>query len=351
MKKYELTEEHKAELEKLKKFWIQNALRTESFTEEERSKFRQAMRGLYANAKLDYPGDDKIIFVSSPMVAQFAYARAMELLNPQAARQADQAAYQAAYQAERQAARQAEQAARKNDWFNFSLNIFLKIFRTKFGLFSLSFSYRCRTGGNFWPWRSLFGSFFRDVAKLKSDWDKFTPWEEASRYGSVRYMHPKFTIVSDRPEILRLDNEGRPHCEDGPSHRWRDGLEFYHLHGIRVPQWVIRTSKNAFTKEMILSEPNADIRREIIRKIGIEKAIDLLGAEVVDTEAFEIGGVYELLMVDYDGRGEKRPYLKMKNPSIDAYHIEGVEPSCRTVKQALMYRNGLKAFALPEAIS
>jgi hypothetical protein len=55
-------------------------------------------------------------------------------------------------------------------------------------------------------------------------------------------------------------------------------------------------------------------------------------------------------MVDYDDRGE-RPHLKMKNPSMDLWHIEGVHPDCKTVKEALAWRNGTKTFIEPKALT
>ena len=33
-----------------------------------------------------------------------------------------------------------------------------------------------------------------------------------------------------------------------------------------------------------------------------------------------------------------RPYLKMKNPSIGTYHIEGIGLECKTVKDAIRFR-------------
>jgi hypothetical protein len=114
----------------------------------------------------------------------------------------------------------------------------------------------------------------------------------------------------------------------------------------------IKTPAKDITKDMFLSETNVDKRREISKKLGIDRTIQMLGAEVVDTYNSKVGGKYELLMVDFDGRGTKRPYLKMKNPSLkDTYHIEGVDPSCKTVKEALMYRNGLLVFNEPESLS
>ena len=103
---------------------------------------------------------------------------------------------------------------------------------------------------------------------------------------------------------------------------------------------------------MFLAEENVDCRRELSRKLGIEKTVEMLGAEVVDTYKSEVGGKYELLMIDFDNRGIKRPYLKMQNPSmVDVYHIEGVHPDCKTVKDAIMFRNGLTKFIEPKVLS
>jgi len=134
---------------------------------------------------------------------------------------------------------------------------------------------------NFWPWRCVFGTFFRDIAKLPADWDKFTPWEEAARYGSIRYMHPKFTIVSDCPEILRLDEQGRPHCVDGPSHRWRDGFEFYHLWGVRVPAKYALTPAIEINPKEVLLEKNVEVRTAVIKKCGFQHFLNHLNAKQI----------------------------------------------------------------------
>jgi hypothetical protein len=40
------------------------------------------------------------------------------------------------------------------------------------------------------------------------------------------------------------------------------------------------------------------------------------------------------------GDGQKRPYLKMLNPSIGVFHIEGVPADITTVRQAINWRAG-----------
>jgi len=70
----------------------------------------------------------------------------------------------------------------------------------------------------------------------------------------------------------------------------------------------------------------------MVRKIGIDRICYKLGT------AIDKQGDYELLLIDI-GDERKRPYLKMLNPSIGTWHVEGVHPHCKTVEQALNWRN------------
>lgn len=232
------------------------------------------------------------------------------------------------------------------------VNLSLRFNVGKFGILCAERAWSMWQGGNFWSGWTAFLTFFRYVAKLDIDYSKFEHWEKATIHGSVRFVHDEFCIVSDFPTQILQDDQHRGHCFDGPYIKWSDGTGIYQIHGINVPAWICETPRNEFTKEMILKEENVDYRRCIIQKIGITKAIEILGAEVVDTYDSQIGGRYELLMIDYDNRGTKRPYLKMSNPSLnDTFHVEGVEPNIKTAKAAIMYRNGLKTFIEPVSLS
>lgn len=94
------------------------------------------------------------------------------------------------------------------------------------------------------------------------------------------------------------------------------------------------TPANKLDSNLVLTEKNAEVRREIVRKIGTEKLCQDLKAKIIDMK-----DNYELLDLNI-GDNRMRPYLKMINPSIGTYHIEGVHPNCRTVDQALKFRNG-----------
>jgi hypothetical protein len=105
------------------------------------------------------------------------------------------------------------------------------------------------------------------------------------------------------------------------------------LNGVKVTEEIVMTPSAALDPHLLLKEKNAEVRREIVRKVGIDRVVIDLGAKVADRQ-----GDYELLLLDL-GDKRNRPYLKMLNPSIGTWHVEGVHPDCATVEQALNWRN------------
>ncbi len=140
-------------------------------------------------------------------------------------------------------------------------------------------------------------------------------------------------LLCDRPLEVHL-NEGRLHRDGGPAVVWRDGLHTWALNGVLVPQVVAETPGDCLDARLVPEEINAEVRREIVRKIGIERLCRDLGAQCLDRS-----GDYELLLVPLF-YGWLTPYLKMLNPSTGTYHLEGVPPECATVEEALAWRNG-----------
>ena len=89
-------------------------------------------------------------------------------------------------------------------------------------------------------------------------------------------------MVCDFPEILRKDDRNRPHCDDGPSHRWRDGWSLYHVHGVRVPEYVVMRPEQ-ITVALIDAEQNAEIRRVMLDRFGPDRYVKESGAAVIDS--------------------------------------------------------------------
>jgi len=148
-----------------------------------------------------------------------------------------------------------------------------------------------------------------------------------------------FAIITDKefyalpiPKYF-LDSQYQIHRDLLPAIIWADGEKEYWLNGVKCSEEIITTKSEQLNPELLLKEQNAEIRREIVRKIGIERVCQKLNAKCINKK-----WDYELLLLDL-GDGRNRPYLKMKNPSIGTYHLEGISPEIKTVEEALNWRN------------
>lgn len=147
-----------------------------------------------------------------------------------------------------------------------------------------------------WP---CYLSSFRDVLGVDlPEHAKFAAWEACAIEGGFRYIHEKFCLVSDRPEVLKVDEQNRPHCADGPSHRWRDGWCLYHWHGTRIPdEWI--EQPGSLTAAVALKVENLEQRRAACEMLGWAKILDELHAETVDADADpSIGTLLEVRLPD-----------------------------------------------------
>jgi hypothetical protein len=121
----------------------------------------------------------------------------------------------------------------------------------------------------------------RDILGLKLQQHRaYQAWEECAIHGGFRWMYEEFCIVSDFPEILKVDDRNRPHCDDGPSHRWRDGWSLYFIHGVRVTEQIVMHPET-LTVAQIDAEENAEIRRVMVERYGLPRYMQDSGATVV----------------------------------------------------------------------
>ena len=135
-------------------------------------------------------------------------------------------------------------------------------------------------GGNMWAAAECYLTAARDILGLRLPAHaKYAHWEQAAIHGGFRAMHPEFCMVSDFPDRLLVDDRNRPHCADGPSHRWRDGWSLYFWHGVRVTQQVIERP-STLTVAQIQGEQNAEVRRVMMERYGWERYAQDAGAKV-----------------------------------------------------------------------
>ena len=141
-------------------------------------------------------------------------------------------------------------------------------------------------------------------------------------------------MVSDRPRVLTVDAESRPHNATGPFCLWSDGTALYCWHGVRVPaKYYLRPH----TAREILQEENAEVRRAMIERYDELKEergsfMRDCGATVLDTaiQAHQQGEkemLNELLSIDLDGDPDERMLaVRVVCPSTSREYIIRVHP-------------------------
>ncbi len=148
------------------------------------------------------------------------------------------------------------------------------------------------------------------------------------------YWRPfeRVVLLCGRP-VEDHTRDGVLHRDGGPAVRWRDGFRHWLLRGVPLPRHIAETPAQTLDAQCLRQERHPDVMREIVHKIGIERICRDLGAKCIDRQ-----GDYELLDLGLFAWGPQT-YLKMRNPSLGTYHIEGVHPACNTVPKALAWRN------------
>lgn len=359
--KYTLTDEHRAQLKPWAEKWTANALRIERMNETDREAMRAAVKGLYESVDLAPP--ERIVFAEGPvtgaiatglaagiwylrgdpkafefeatedMVLAEAYrvAKVLVMRKPNGAeiltRVLKVLAEAIGTESELPAIQSHNRQATDKEK---TLNKFLRACVSRW--------HNMRNGGNQWSGWVAFLSFFRHVVQLDVDYSKWHYYEEAAIHGGPRYMHEKFCIISDFPTTISMDEQKRPHAENGPAIAWNDGYDAYYWHGTKVDRRVVMEPES-YTKEEMQELDNSEVVRALLERLGTEKFLERMEIEVVDRWADpKTGLTYELL--DLTNRlGEDQPkWLRMQSPALhdgtQPYFIEAVHPDLMTAKAA-----------------
>ena len=171
----------------------------------------------------------------------------------------------------------------------------------------------------------------KPTPKLLKIWNIFKKISEHLHYF---YCFDNIVFYSEKPITLKFNANNQLHNENGMAVEYADGWGCYSLNGVSVPEWLVTEKWNKIDPMKFAEIENAEIRREFVRKVGIERIVQKCGCEILDKH-----GDYELILVDLKGTTGKYPYLKMKNPSIGIWHLECVPQEIKTVEGALSWRN------------
>lgn len=163
----------------------------------------------------------------------------------------------------------------------------------------------------------------------------FAEWKTYSDTSKIGLYYPlkDIVIVGSTPSKIHRNERNQLHKDGAMALEYRDGWGLFMLNGTPMKPEYVLTPAEKLSPEEILKETNADQRRELIRKVGIERMLAKLPHKVINKR-----GDYEVLSVDLPGLEDAR-YLKMVNPSIKVFHLEGITREENTVEKALNHRN------------
>ena len=186
-----------------------------------------------------------------------------------------------------------------------------------------------------------FYDYFNNVLKLETQTNALAGLWMIAQSAGWFLPHENICWISERHDVCKVNKEGKIHCDGGPAIHYPDGFSVWGLNGVRVSKEIAETSAENLDAKLVLTEKNAEVRREIVRKIGVDLLCQRLGSKTIESGLDHVGQPCQLINLDL-GDGQFRPYVKLLNPSIGTYHIEGVSPECDTLEKAFNFRNGTK---------
>ena len=319
-----ITEEEKVQLEAHSQMWIKRILRTEPT---DREQLTQAIRDLYRVSDLKEPN---VSIVNSPIIMAAAYGAAAAMwyvsendvdikITPVKKKRPMNPVYVETWNSVVESIVGSKFKVPKikvnTEVVEDVSDSALQACRDMAGDFGIACSkkwYRVYQGGAYWAQYDSYLTGLRDVIGLQLPvFDKYEAWERAAIYGTFRVMHEKFCIVSDFPSKILMDEENRAHCENGPSHQWRDGLKLYHWHGVQVPEKWIMDRENVEPSEVLTVE-NVEQRAAGAEIIGWAKMAEKLDMRVIDgSPDTDLGALVEMTLPGLDSPGR---FLMAKCP-------------------------------------
>jgi hypothetical protein len=155
---------------------------------------------------------------------------------------------------------------------------------------------------------------------------------------------PGISVMTERPRELHLDNEGRLHADSGPAIAYPDAWGVWAWHGVRVPREVIEDPPS-LTPQQIDQERNAEVRRVMIERFGMERYIREAKATVLHADTDGLGQPRRLLHVP---RRDDTPLVVVEvtnsTPEPDGSRhrfLLRVPPQMRTCQQAVAWTFGI----------
>ena len=165
----------------------------------------------------------------------------------------------------------------------------------------------------------------------------WAPFLDAYEAGLWIYWFMKDRILAVMRPALHIA-EGRLHRADGPAVSWPNGTAFWFWRGVRVPQQVVQAPAETLTPKQILREPNAEVRRVMIERVGLDRLLSTAHAECIDTDESGHRRLYRLRL----GLHEPLSAVRVRCPSTGQIYFLRVPPTMGTCRQAVAWTFGFE---------
>lgn len=126
-----------------------------------------------------------------------------------------------------------------------------------------------------------FYAFFREVIGLEKQTRALEGIRLIAENAGWWLPQEKICWISERHTVVKQTTRHRLHCEDGPAVLYPDGFAIHAYQGVRVPAWIIEQPQD-ITPAKIEGEANAEIRRVMLLKFGLERYLRATNATPVD---------------------------------------------------------------------
>lgn len=191
-------------------------------------------------------------------------------------------------------------------------------------------------------------SFYSVFKGLIPEVDKLEGLFEIAKSAGWWWSFDEVAVLTERPTIIKLDNEKRLHNEHGPSVAYPDGWALYHYHGVDIPEeWITEGLPSA---SVALNWENVEQRRAACEMIGWDNILNELDAKVVDEDPDpEIGTLLEVTLPNGDEEPTQEKFLRVLCGTGRTFALP-VPPEMTTAleAQAWTWGDDMKSFVKPE---
>ena len=193
--------------------------------------------------------------------------------------------------------------------------------------------------GNFnAPFYSVYDYLFCEVIPCQVE--LWPVWRDCSKL-SLIYPMDNICVLLQKPKNIKME-KGVLHNASGPAISY-NGWDIYCLNGVKVPEWLVKEKHP--DPRRIYELDNAEVRREFVRKVGLETLSKALCDRVIEEKIIMLNTVngpwackYRLLQLKF-GKETTRRALEMPNASMpELWHVEYLQNNIETIEQALNFR-------------